>query len=155
MSLYETDFYAWLKEQAQALRERNFTCLDVDNLVEEVDGMGASLKRELKSRLHTLVVHLLKWHLLPRDRRRHERGWKLTVIEQRYEIESLLEESPSLKRYLPECLASAWHWARRDAAVLRPEARLAETCPWNFEEIMHHDFQTLDAVLELLAHKES
>ena len=51
--LYETDFYAWTQEQARLLRERRWDDLDLDNLVDEVESVGRSDKRQIESRLET------------------------------------------------------------------------------------------------------
>jgi hypothetical protein len=135
---YNTDFFAWLKEQATVLRARNFDCVDVDNLVEELDAMAGSLRRELKSRLHTLLVHLLKCQYTRAAQ--HERGWKLTIREQRHQIKDLLKDSPSLHFHLPELFIDAWQWACEDLHDLGLERRLPEICPWDFEMILTEDF---------------
>ena len=45
-SLYQTDYYAWTRQQAAALRElaaaRANTTLDLENLAEEVEKLGRS-----------------------------------------------------------------------------------------------------------------
>ena len=48
--LYEIDFYVWTQEQARLLRERRWTDLDLNNLVDEVASVGKSEKREIESR---------------------------------------------------------------------------------------------------------
>ena len=58
---YESDLYEWTKEQADALRRRASNALDWDNLAEEIESLGAGERREIRSRLKTLLVHLLKW----------------------------------------------------------------------------------------------
>ncbi|MBE7564423.1 DUF29 domain-containing protein [Acidithiobacillus sp. HP-6] len=50
-SLYEQDFFAWTKNQTEALRTRQISVVDWVNLLEEVESMGASHRRELESRL--------------------------------------------------------------------------------------------------------
>jgi hypothetical protein len=44
--------------------------------------------------MHMLFAHLLKWQFQPDHR---SNSWKVTIVEQRYQIEQLLEMSPSLK----------------------------------------------------------
>ena len=58
--LYEQDFYAWSKAQAALLRAGRFADLDLKHLIEEVDDLGESLKRSVRSRLRTIIEHLLK-----------------------------------------------------------------------------------------------
>ncbi len=47
---YERDFYGWTQEQAALLRAGQLNDLDIANLIEEVESMGRSEKRELESR---------------------------------------------------------------------------------------------------------
>jgi hypothetical protein len=57
--LYEQDFYAWAREQASLLRAGRFEELDLGHLTEEVDDLGCSLYRSVRSRLRTIIEHLL------------------------------------------------------------------------------------------------
>jgi hypothetical protein len=59
ISEYETDFYAWTQEQAQALRARQGEALDWNNLAEEIESMGRSDADALASQLTRLLMHLL------------------------------------------------------------------------------------------------
>jgi hypothetical protein len=38
--LYEQDFYLWIQTTAELLKQKNFTQLDLDNLIEEIQTMG-------------------------------------------------------------------------------------------------------------------
>jgi hypothetical protein len=95
-SLYETDLYLWTVEQARLLRERRFAELDLENLVDEVESVGASEKREIANRLDVLIAHLLKWKYQPGAR---SSGWTGTIDEQRRRLHGLLRQSPSLRRH--------------------------------------------------------
>jgi Domain of unknown function DUF29 len=64
---YDADFYAWTKAQADALRRRAANEVDWDNLAEEIESAGRSDRKEIRSRLEVLLVHLLG--LDPRFRR--------------------------------------------------------------------------------------
>jgi Domain of unknown function DUF29 len=50
--------------KARGLLE-NFDELGLDNLVEEIEALNRSEKREVESRLEVLLMHLLKWHYQP------------------------------------------------------------------------------------------
>jgi hypothetical protein len=41
MNLYETDFYAWTRHQAQALKQHQWESLDIPNLLEEIEALGS------------------------------------------------------------------------------------------------------------------
>ena len=67
---YEEDFYLWTEEQARLLRSGEFSAIDAANIAEEIESMGRSDRRELKSRLIVLLTHLLKWRYQPEARSR-------------------------------------------------------------------------------------
>lgn len=136
---YEEDFYAWTVEQARLLRSGELAGIDVENIAEEIESMGRSDQRQIKSRLIVLLAHLLKWQMQPEMR---STSWSGTIREQRRKIEDLLSESPSLRPTVPEVLSRAYPEAREDAAE---ESGLAETafpeaCPFTPEEVLSRAF---------------
>jgi len=138
-SLYESDFYGWTLQQAEALRSRDMNELDFENLLEEMEAMGRSEKRGLKNRLVILLMHLLKWQYQPEHQ---GKSWKLTIRNQREEVLELLEENPSLKPHIDSILENAWKKALRET---EKETKIVRStfptqCPWSFEQIMDDDF---------------
>jgi len=119
-TLYDEDFVAWTKQQATALRTaaRSGTnqLLDWENLAEEVEDLGRSVRHELRSQLTRIQRHLIKLGLSPA--RNPRRGWRESVREARSQIEALLNENPSLKseldRFIAEQLAQAIKLATAD-----------------------------------------
>src|SRR3981081_3195920 len=111
--LYESDFYAWTPEQARLLRERRFDDLDLDNLVDEVESVGRSDKRQIESRLEVLIAHLLKWKLQPVVR---GNGWMSTIFEQRRRLIRLVEDSPSLREFFRQEVFNSYAAGRLLAA---------------------------------------
>ena len=59
-TLYETDFNLWIEQTVNQLKNGQIQDLDLENLIEEVQSMGSNDKREIKSRLIVLIMHLLK-----------------------------------------------------------------------------------------------
>ena len=64
-SVYDQDFYVWTEEQAELLRQRRFEELDLDNLIEEVEGLGDAKKSAVLSNATVVIEHLLKLQLSP------------------------------------------------------------------------------------------
>ncbi|MEH1989459.1 DUF29 domain-containing protein [Nostoc sp.] len=112
-NLYEQDFYLWIQTIAQQLKEHNFNEIDIPNLIEEIESMGRSEKRELKNRLIVLLMHLLKWQYQLEKR---SESWRSTISEQRICIETLLEDSPSLQPLLTEIFEDCYQKARLKAS---------------------------------------
>lgn len=134
-TLYERDFYAWLQNQAALLKSGRLVELDIEHLTEEIESMGASERRELINRLRVLLIHLLKWQYQPDGR---SSGWRGTIIEQRAQLETLLDQSPSLRRMVPDMLVYAYLKARLQAAE---ETGLAlatfpEDCPYSVDQAL-------------------
>jgi hypothetical protein len=99
-NFYETDPYAWALEQAALLRARRFGELDLENLVEEVEDVAGSLRLSVRSRVRTIIEHLLKLEHSPATEPRA--GWRNTVRVQRDDLDDDL--TPTLRR---KALASA------------------------------------------------
>ena len=136
---YDDDFFAWTQEQARLLRASDFSQVDIENVVEELESMGKSVRRELRNRLALLIMQLLKWQHQPVFR---SRSWSSTIREQRGQILELLDESPSLGVVVTDGLTTIYASAIRKAAR---ETGLAETtfpalCPFTAEQILADDF---------------
>jgi hypothetical protein len=112
-TLYEKDLVVWLNYTASLLRQRRFNEVDIDNLIEEIEDMGRSEKRAVRSPLTRLLMHWLKWQYQPEKR---SKSWLFSIKESRKQIERLLRESPSLKQHLQESLDMCYQDAREDAA---------------------------------------
>ena len=111
-SLYEYDFHAWAEETTAKLKARDFEHIDLENLIEEIEGLTLSQRKEVRNRLRTLLGHLLK--RLYVDMPDCFSGWENTIRIQRTDIEVELEDSPSLKRLWAEFFDSAWRYALKD-----------------------------------------
>lgn len=134
-TLYDVDFYAWTQQQVGLLRRRELRGLDVDNLIEEVESMGRQQQAELTNRLAQLLAHLFKCTAQSEALTMHGRSWRLTITEQRRQIDRLMRKNPSLAPYVPEALSDAWGDARlivaREAGI--DEATIPAECPFPWE----------------------
>jgi len=52
-SLYDQDILLWVEDTVAKLKAHDFTNLDLENLIEEVESLGVSQKKELLNRLIT------------------------------------------------------------------------------------------------------
>lgn len=138
-TLYETDFYAWTQRQAELLRSEEFSEVDWNNLIEEIETLGRSDRRELISRLEVLLMHLLKWQCQPRKR---GKSWRATIAEQRRRLRTLLVESPSLRAQLNEFVTNTYPDAVQAAVIETglPAKAFPSQCPWTAAQIMDEEF---------------
>lgn len=128
-TLYEQDFVAWCEDTAAKLRNRDLENLDFENLIEEIESLGKSDRRELRNRLMVLLAHILKRMYI--NSPENFAGWEVTIVEQRKQLKGLLKDSPSLKPYLREILAEVYADALDIVAPEYKQTQFPQT--WQFD----------------------
>ena len=136
---YQQDFCEWLIHNAQLLRHGRLGEIDAENLAEELEDMSKSQQRELLNRLKILFAHLLKWQYQPAFR---SGSWRATIVEQRQQIEEILETSPSLVRQIEIKIEKAY---RSAVALASAETGLKESefpsvCPYTSKQALNNAF---------------
>ncbi|MDM8546264.1 DUF29 domain-containing protein [Candidatus Venteria ishoeyi] len=145
--LYEENYTAWAHQNAVLLKTGQFSKLDIQHLLEELEEMGRAERNELENRLIILLAHLLKWQfqyaqLSERWQEFKGDSWKATIIEQRLRLNRRLRKSPGLKSRLPDVITEAY----QDAVELAsdetglPTATFPEQCPYTQEQILNKVF---------------
>ena len=145
--LYRSDYYAWARDQADALRrlaaERWNGPLDLANLAEEVDDLGKSERNAVLSQSERLIEHLLKLQLSRSVEPR--RGWIVTVDDARRELEKHLTEAlrQELEAALPELYRRERKRTARKLALFDDREAadaLPEACPYTVRELCDEDW---------------
>jgi len=134
-ALYERDFVAWVDEQAGLLRTGRFPAIDAVRVAEELEAMGSSERRSLGSHLKNILLHLLKWRFQPE---RRSESWRLSIFNSRDAVVDILDDSPSLRRELPELIAKNYPRAVRDAVAETgvPANGFPHECPFTLGDIL-------------------
>ncbi|MDJ1182807.1 DUF29 domain-containing protein [Roseofilum casamattae] len=127
--LYEQDFLLWTEQQSRSLANRDMEAIDWKNIQEEILALGRSERHQLENRLEVLLEHLLKRCYV--DSTYDNRGWELTIKEQRKQIRRLLRSSPSLKTYFIKIFSEIWEDARSDVEDIYPKIDFPEVCPFS------------------------
>ncbi|OCQ93321.1 hypothetical protein BCD67_03510 [Oscillatoriales cyanobacterium USR001] len=128
-TLYEQDFVAWCEDTAAQLRIRDIDNLDFDNLIEEIESLGRSERRELRNRLSVLITHILKRMYV--NNTENFNGWEVTIVEQRKQIKGLLQDSPSLKPYFAQIFTEVYVDALDIVSVEYKQTEFPKT--WQFD----------------------
>jgi hypothetical protein len=139
IKLYESDYSLWLETTAKLLRERRLAEVDVDNLVEEIEGMSRRERDALFSNLKIALMHLLKYRYQPS---RRSNSWRSSIREHRQRILRAFKNSPSLKPYFTKIFAECYQEARGLAAdeTGLPLVKFPEKCPFSQEEILNMEY---------------
>tara|TARA_E500000178_G_scaffold177953_1_gene176682 strand:+ start:70 stop:501 length:432 start_codon:yes stop_codon:yes gene_type:complete len=137
--LYEQDLFAWTQQQVNLLTHQRWHELDVENLIDELEGMARRDRREMINRLIILIAHLLKWEFEPD----HQSGsWRGSIQEQRLQLNGLLEDSPSLHQQFIESLEKAYPQAVKLASkeTELPTTKFPNECPYELAQLLDEDF---------------
>ena len=137
--LYDQDYHLWLETTIGKLRQEQFSTIDLDNLIEELETLGRSEQKALRSHLRLILLHLLKWqHQLEK----RSKSWQITIRNNRLDVEEALQDSPSLKAKLSLIIAQVYPRAVIEAAdeTDLPPSCFPQTCPFSPEQILDLGF---------------
>lgn len=139
VALYERDYALWVEQQVQLLRSGRLDQLDLPNLIEEVEDLGKSQRRAIRSNLIVVLIHLLKWQF---QVERRSDGWRDSIAEHRQRIEIEIEDSPSLRAHPQRVLAKSYADARKRAAIQTglPIETFPESPPFSAEQTLDPSF---------------
>lgn len=140
VSLYEQDYLLWIEDIVNKLRNRDIDGLDFDNLIEEIDSLGRSDKRELESRLRELLELMLKRKYV--NMPDCYRGWVVSIIKERIAIEHLLSDSPSLKPYFNAVFDEVYADTLKIVSMSYPECEFPDKWPFScdIDAMLNVDF---------------
>jgi len=132
---YDTDLYAWANRNAALLRAGQLAEIDAEHIAEELEDMGKSERRALRSHLRNLTLHLLKWHFQPSHR---GASWRLSMRNARIEIQVVLTDSPSLKPLIDGMLAEEYAVALANALdeTSMPKEAFPPACPYTTAQVL-------------------
>lgn len=137
--LYDTDYLKWIETTVEKLRVGDYSNIDWQNLIEEIEDMGRSERRSLESNLVVVLMHLLKWEFQP-DRR--SGSWKSSIAEHRRRIRKAVKDSPSLRPYLEEvfseCYADAVEQASAETGL--SVETFPQSCIYSAIEVLDSEF---------------
>jgi hypothetical protein len=137
--LYQSDFYEWALTNAHLLRNGQISEIDIQHIADELEDMGQKEKRELRSQLKRLIVHLLKWQF---QSEKKTRSWRDTIINSREEIEDILDNNRTLGQMIPSFIENLYpkcvtHAIRE--TNLKPSV-FPKTPPFTKEQILSETF---------------
>jgi hypothetical protein len=139
-SLYNCDLGLWLETTIAQLKAGDFHNLDVENLIEELEGLAGRDRREIDSRLIVLIEHILKRCYI--NMPDYFGGWQNTISTQRDELTLMIEQSPSLKRYFLERFDRNFAVALRKVTDDYPKHQIPDAwqCDRNIDSMLNTNF---------------
>ncbi|MGE3541065.1 MAG: DUF29 domain-containing protein [Candidatus Tectimicrobiota bacterium] len=138
-NLAEQDFHAWTQATAVLIRQGHWSELSPEIFAAEVESLGKRDRRELGSRLQTLLRHLFKWTYQPAER---SGSWHGTIRREPREMAAVLSDSLSLRRHVHGLLSTGYPEACLEAhdETGFPLATFPETCAWDVDAVLAAHF---------------
>ncbi len=136
--LYAADETAWLDEMADLIHQGRLEDLDYAHLAEYLSDMARRDRKEVKSRLTTLLEHVLKYVHQPE---RRTPSWRHTIMVQRDELEDDVSAGV-LRNHAFAVLSEAYAKAVARVAKVTglPTATFPAECPYTLEQLMSPEF---------------
>jgi len=78
-NLYEQNYYLWLEKTISLLENRQFSELDLENLIEEIKDMSRRERQKLERLLTKLLEHLLKLTYWQSKRDYNKNKWRREI----------------------------------------------------------------------------
>ena len=135
--LHDRDFNLWVEQMAIAIKNRDIDNMDWDNLLEEIEDMGASQKRALDSYMQRLIEHIFKLKYWYSEKEYNQKHWEKEVVNFRSSIKRILKKNPSLKNYVAEEYEDIYQDA---IAAISREFPIPDHNFLSLETIMKDDF---------------
>jgi hypothetical protein len=131
---YEDDVSAWCFEQAEVLRQRRFSELDLLNVIEEIESLGNEQEHALESQYSRLILHLLKW---THQAERRGSSWRISIRNARFELGRRERRNPSLAARASQIVTEVYQVARANAAdeTGLPLDAFPATCPFTLDQL--------------------
>ena len=123
--LYRKDGHAWAKQQAAALRRRDYERIDWENVIEEIEAMGRAERKPWVTNCARALEHMLAIEHCKGATPGEARHWRDEVGAFRIEMAAAIDASHSLQGEYDEILALAWKQGR--ALGIRRLAKYAAT----------------------------
>ena len=134
-TLYEIDNYLWLEETIEILEKKQFSRLDLENLIEELKDLGSEKKHRVESLLEQIIRHLLMCQYWEAEYERNAGHWKAEIVGFRTQLKKRLTTNfrNYLEKELPVIYQDALAYVRQKT---RLQVNFPQECPYTLAELL-------------------
>jgi len=153
--LYNKDFYQWIMENVELLKNKDFDLVDWENVIDELESMGRSELSSAISFMTVILEHLYKYEHF-RDNNTMGNGWIKSILNSRYRLIKIFDKNPSLEKKAEESISEAWEdsirkmitWfkypdnhnlAKKYFGKTPTEQDFPKICPYTFQQILEYE----------------
>jgi hypothetical protein len=153
--LYNKDFYQWIMENVELLKNKEFDLVDWENVIKELESMGRSELSSAISFMTVILEHLYKYEHF-RDNNTMGNGWIKSILNSRYRLIKIFDKNPSLEKKAEESISEAWEdsikkmitWfkypenkilAKKYFSKIPTDQDFPKKCPYTFQQILEYE----------------
>ena len=156
-NLSEHDLFAWLLQQAGRLERGEIERAELNTIIALFMDQANQLLRDGRHYCRYIMRLLLLLCAAPEADSRTRPTWRDQLYNNRFSMQTLLGENPSITMFVRDMIRYAWAGARSDAVLAlaprnhngRAAPPLPQDCPWSVMEIFGFDpFDTNDVLID-------
>ncbi len=136
--LYEIDDYLWLEKTIKLLKNRQFSELDLDNLIEELDALGNESKNRVKSLLEQIIRHLLLLEYWTEELPYNSNHWQSEILSFRYQLNDRI--TTNFKNMLANDLEMLYGRSLKFVETKTGFKRFPKNCPYTLEQLLDENY---------------
>ena len=138
--LYQTDDYLWIKETIELLKIKDFNNLDIESLIEELEGLVRSEFNKVRNLSRQIIIHLLLLEYWEQEYEQNYRHWQAEIITFRDDLSH--ELTTTLKNKLIPELDSIYKVA---VSFVSQKTGLSQSifpaiCSYSFEQLLEDNW---------------
>jgi len=136
--LYETDDSLWLEQTIELLKQKQFSQLDLENLIEELINLGKRDLAKVKSLLRQIIIHILLLQYWQIEYERNYRHWLGEIKTFRYDLNNHL--TTNLRNKLQDDLENIYQSAVDFVQVKTDLMIFPEKCPYTLAQLLDDNY---------------
>ena len=137
--LYEIDDSQWLGETVSLLRNHQFSQLDLEHLIEELEDLGKEKKNAVASLLEQVIRHLLLLQYWTKETEYNTINWQEEIYNFRTQLRRKI--TANLRNYLEEELNYIYEDALGFVKIKTANTVIFPSqCPYSLEQLLDRDW---------------
>ena len=137
--LYELDDSQWLGETVSLLKNHQFSQLDLEHLIEELEDLGKEKKNAVASLLEQVIRHLLLLQYWTKEAEYDTIHWQEEIYNFRTQLKRKM--TTNLRNYLEEELNSIYQDALGFVKIKTANTVIFPSqCPYSLEQLLDRDW---------------
>ena len=138
-TIYQSDYLLWLEETIHRLRCHNFTELDIDHLIEELEDLGNERRNAVVSLLDQIIRHLLLLEYWQVARDYNVTHWRGEIYNFRVQLGDRLTKT--LYNYLLSELDKIYRRSLKAVQIKTENAvDFPAVCPYSVDQLLDIDW---------------